>query len=29
MAEWLDPGFDPEAFSVGDVNETLRAMFGR
>ncbi len=29
MAEWLDPDFDPEAFNVKDVNETLRAMFGR
>ena len=29
LAEWMDPDFDPEAFSVGDVNETLRAMFGR
>ena len=29
LAEWMDPDFDPESFSVGDVNETLRAMFGR
>ena len=28
MAEWMDPGFDPEAFSVEDVNKTLRAVFG-
>ena len=27
MAEWMDPDFDPEAFSVEDVNRTLRAMF--
>ena len=29
MAEWLDPDFDPEAFSVGAVNRTLRAIFRR
>ena len=29
MAEWLDPGFDPEAFRAEDVNGTLRATFGR
>ena len=29
MAKWLDPDFDPEAFSVEDVNKSLRAVFGR
>ena len=28
MAEWLDADFDPEAFSIEDVNKTLGAMFG-
>lgn len=28
LAEWMDPDFDPEAFSVEEVNVTLRAMFG-
>lgn len=29
MAEWVDPDFDPEAFSVADVNNKLRAIFGQ
>lgn len=29
IAEWMDPDFDPETFSVEEVNVTLRAMFGR
>lgn len=28
IAEWMDPDFDPEAFSVHAVNEALRGMFG-
>ena len=29
MVEWVGPDFDPEAFSVADVNKTLRLMFGQ
>ena len=28
VAEWIDPDFDPEAFSVEAVNKALRGMFG-
>lgn len=28
VAEWMDPDFDPEAFSVEAVNKALRGMFG-